>query len=305
MLGNDIFSETFDYVALGHFHIASKIGGNENIRYCGSPIPMGFGEAKQQKKVVLVDCRNEGIAGEIAGQARNDGQNIPIIATGHLSVTGGQRSGDDGVRDTYIGTIEMLGSDIFPETFDYVALGHYHIASKIGGNEKIRYCGSPIPMGFGEAKQQKRVVLVDCRNGGIAGQARNDVSVTEILIPCFQKLESIHGDKDFISNRLEELKQSDKSVWVEIIYDGDEVFPDLTTWANEKIVDTKIEILNYQNKQYVREVLTKNDSTQSLDELDKFEVFDKLLEKSTVSEEQKKELKDSYNEIVLELNIEN
>ncbi|HNX21587.1 MAG TPA: exonuclease subunit SbcD, partial [Bacteroidales bacterium] len=55
------------------------------------------------------------------------GRKIPIVVTGHLSVSGGKRDADDGVRETYIGNIEAIGIDIFPKTFDYVALGHYHI----------------------------------------------------------------------------------------------------------------------------------------------------------------------------------
>jgi len=58
------------------------------------------------------------------------GKDIPIIATGHMSV-GTKKAGDDDVRDTYIGNIEAVSADIFPATFQYVALGHYHIASVV------------------------------------------------------------------------------------------------------------------------------------------------------------------------------
>jgi exonuclease SbcD len=231
------------------------------------------------------------VAGIAAQKQKDVGKNIPVIATGHLSVAGGKRSEDDGVRDTYIGTIEMLGNDIFPEIFDYVALGHFHIASKIGGKDTIRYCGSPIPMGFGEAKQQKTVVLVDFDNK----------ATSEIPIPCFQRLESIRGNKESILNRLSELKKDDETIWVEISYDGQDVFPDFTVWANELIIDTKIEILKLQNRQYLNEVLTQNDKAQSLDELNKIEVFDKLLEKNNISDKQKEELKILYDEILMEL----
>jgi exonuclease SbcD len=215
------------------------------------------------------------------------GKNIPIIATGHLSVEGGQRSDDDGVRDTCVGTIEMTGSDIFSQIFDYVALGHFHIPSAIGGNDKIRYCGSPIPMGFGEARQQKQVIIVDFEKS----------ETTAISVPAFQKLESIRGDKNLIFNRLNELKKLNESVWTEIIYDDNIVFSDFEVWVSEQINNTKIEVLKLQNNQHLKEALSQTDFQQSLEELDKFEVFDKLLEKSVISEEQKTELKESYNEI--------
>jgi exonuclease SbcD len=230
---------------------------------------------------------------EIAEKRKPEtGKNIPVIATGHLSVAGGKTAGDDGVRETYIGNIECIGSEIFPETFDYVALGHYHIPSVIG--ENIRYCGSPIPMGFGEAEQQKRVYLVDFDG--------RKPEIAAIEIPVFQKLKSIRGDKDFIEKHLSELKKTDIPVWVEVIYEGNDVFPDFTVWAAEQTANTKIEILKLQNRQYLTEVLTLNDSMQSLDELDKLDVFDRLLDKNAVSDEQKATYKELYNEIVISIN---
>ena len=225
---------------------------------------------------------------EIAENKRKSmNRKIPVVATGHLSVAGGKTTEDDGVRETYIGNIECIGSEIFSPIFDYVALGHYHIPSVI--SETVRFCGSPIPMGFGEANQKKCVYIVDFKE--------IQPTITKHEIPVFQKLESIKGDKTFINNRLSELKKSE-SVWVEIIYDGSEVFPDFNAWANEMITNTKIEIIKLQNRQYLREVLTQDENIQSLDELDKFEVFDKLLEKNNISDEQKEELKNSYREIL-------
>ena len=221
------------------------------------------------------------------------GKQIPIIATGHLSVAGGQRNDEDGVRETYIGNIEAVGSDIFPETFDYVALGHYHIPSKI--KEHIRYCGSPIPMGFGEAKQHKCVYILDYTT---------EKNILTIDIPVFQKLESIVGDKNFIENRLSELKRLDSSVWVEIIYKGDEMISDFVAWINEQITHSNIDVLKLQNRQHINDFLANKDTEDSLEKLNDFEVFEKLLDKANITNEQKDDLKKSYQEIVAGLNIE-
>ncbi len=233
---------------------------------------------------------------EVAARAEqireSTGKRIPIIATGHLSVTGGKRDEDDGVRETYIGNIEAIRSDMFPELFDYVALGHYHIACKI--KENIRYCGSPIPMGFGEAKQKKSVYILDIQDS---------INIETKEIPVFQKLESIVGDKELITKRLAELKNLEQSVWVEMIYNGNDVFPDFTAWAYEQTANSKIEILKIQNRQYMNEGLTMEDTSVSLDELDVFKVFDTLLEKNGISEDSQEELKASYQEIISGLHI--
>lgn len=220
------------------------------------------------------------------------GKAVPIVATGHLSVAGGRRNDDDGVRETYIGAIEAVGSDIFSETFDYVALGHYHIPSVIKNH--IRYCGSPIPMGFSEAEQKKCVYIVDFAN---------EKRIETVEIPVFQKLVSIVGDKNHIAGRLQELKEVGASAWVEIIYTGDEVLPDFSAWVNEQTAGFDIEILKLQNRQYLNEVLTMNDTPEMLDDLNPFEVFDKLLEKNSISNTQKDELKEAYREIVVALDL--
>jgi len=220
------------------------------------------------------------------------GRKIPIVVTGHLSVSGGKRDADDGVRETYIGNIEAIGIDIFPKTFDYVALGHYHISSKM--KHHIRYSGSPIPMGFGEANQKKVVYVIDFED---------QMNIETKEIPVFQKLESIVGDKNYISKRITELKETGDSVWIEIIYQGDDVFPDFTSWAYELTADSNIEILKLQNRLYLNESLTLEDTTASLNELDVFKVFDTLLEKNGISEVSQEELKGSYQEIISSLSI--
>lgn len=229
---------------------------------------------------------------KLAEEKRKElGKQVPIIATGHLSVAGGQRNEDDGVRETYIGNVQAVGGDIFPDTFDYVALGHYHIPSKI--KEHIRYCGSPIPMGFGEAKQTKCVYVIDFTE---------NKSIQTIPIPVFQKLESIVGDKEYIEERLTELKKEASSVWVEIIYAGKDVFPDFSTWIDLLVKNSKIDVLKVQQRKHLNNVLT-TDAHVSLEELNVFDVLDKLLEMTKITEVQKEELKEAYKEIVYSLNL--
>ena len=239
---------------------------------------------------------NEGIKKhyeEIGMQAEKKrkeiGIEIPIVATGHLTVVGGKRNEDDGVRETYIGNIEAVGSDIFPEIFDYVALGHIHIPSSI--KDHIRYCGSPIPMGFGEAGQTKCIYIVDLY------RERN---IETINIPVFQKLENIVGDKIVIETRLQELNKLNTSIWLEIVYNGKEIFPLLSSWVNDLIKDSKLEVLKLINREQLKEVLTTTDTSLSLDELNEFEVFIKCLEKNKTSNDQKILLTDLYKEIVNE-----
>ncbi|MDK2969789.1 MAG: repair protein SbcD/Mre11, partial [Bacteroidota bacterium] len=78
-----------------------------------------------------------------------------------------------------------------------------------------------------------------------------------------------------------------------------------SSWVNEQIADSNIEVLKLQNRQYLNEVLTQADAADSLDELNEMEVFDRLLEKNNIPDEQKTELKALYKEIIDGLHIQN
>ncbi len=53
------FPKTFDYIALGHLHRVQKLSGKENIRYSGSPFPLSFSEISNNKKVIIIETKNE------------------------------------------------------------------------------------------------------------------------------------------------------------------------------------------------------------------------------------------------------
>ena len=51
-------NDNFVYTALGHLHKAQKVGGKENVRYSGSPLPMSFAERKNRQSVTEVVLEN-------------------------------------------------------------------------------------------------------------------------------------------------------------------------------------------------------------------------------------------------------
>ena len=55
----DLFPDDVTYVALGHLHKAQRVGKRENLRYCGSPLPLSMAEMDYRHRVLAVDI--EGI----------------------------------------------------------------------------------------------------------------------------------------------------------------------------------------------------------------------------------------------------
>jgi len=95
---------------------------------------------------------------EHALNMRQPGQ--AIIAMGHCHMVGGEIS-EDSERRIVIGGTEALSASMFDKAIAYAALGHLHLAQRVGKQEHLRYCGSPMPLSFSEVDYQHQVLCVD------------------------------------------------------------------------------------------------------------------------------------------------
>ena len=301
-------------------------------------------------------------------------RHIPIIATGHLFAAGSKTTEDDGVRDLYVGSLGQISADMFDDGFDYVALGHLHVPQRVGGCEHIRYSGSPIAMGFGEAKQQKQVLLVefgevekslsdestilqpanttskvekvakkaviqtpefmddlfgfveqeesaainvneepftqskamqldstfttsDLTSQRLHHDELRQMQVISLPIPCFQKLAQITGDLTAIAATIKSL-QPLESIWLEVIYDGDEIVNELREEVNAMIEGLTCEVLKIKNTRTYNKVLNQQQSSETLQDLNELDVFDKCLEINGIADTQKASLRSAYQQIL-------
>jgi exonuclease SbcD len=83
---------------------------------------------------------------------------------GHCHMVDGQASLES-ERRIIIGGTEALPASIFDPAIAYAALGHLHLAQRIGQKEQLRYSGSPIPLSFSEVGYQHQVLRVDVAEG--------------------------------------------------------------------------------------------------------------------------------------------
>ncbi len=97
------------------------------------------------------------------------------VLCGHLFAAGGTMGG--GERSAHTIMDYSIGALAFPVTAQYVALGHLHRAQDIAGATRIRYCGSPLQLDFGESTETKSVSIVDVDPGAPA--AVGEVPLTE------------------------------------------------------------------------------------------------------------------------------
>ncbi len=102
---------------------------------------------------------------DLALERREPGQ--AILALGHCHLSGGTISADS-ERRLIIGGAEALPVEIFDPAIAYTALGHLHRAQNIGGLERVRYAGSPLPLSFAEVQYRHQVVRVDLDSESLA-----------------------------------------------------------------------------------------------------------------------------------------
>ncbi len=218
---------------------------------------------------------------------------VPLIAMGHLFAAGGKTMEGDGVRDLYVGSLAYIGKEDFPASINYFALGHLHVPQCVGGAAHIRYSGSPIPMGFGEADQEKKVVIVTF-------EGKNPI-IQEKAIPCFQALKRFTGTLEELLEKITALKNQGSSAWLEIEYTGAEIIGDLQERLYQAVEGSLMEIRRIKHRRTVEKSLLKAHEEETLDDLNEDLVFMRCLQACDVPEEERAELIQSYQEIVQSL----
>ena len=250
-------------------------------------------EDKERKLIDGIRTHYAAVAALAEHKREEIGADIPIVATGHLFTAGGQTVDGDGVRELYVGSMAHVTAGVFPACFNYLALGHLHVPQKVNGSETMRYSGSPLPMGFSEAKQKKSVCQVEFHG--------KSASVELIDVPVFQRLERIKGDVDEISNRILELSAENSQWWLEVIYDGAGVVGDLRERLEEAVSGTQMEILRTKNNRIIDRVLGQTHEEETLDDLNVNDVFERCLAVHDVPEDQRPELLRTYSETLSSL----
>jgi exonuclease SbcD len=150
-------------------------------------------------------------------------------------------------------------------------------------------------MGFGEAKQQKQVVLL---------HFEDTLSIEPLFVPSFYHLESIKGTMDQITSRIQFLREKGEAAYLEIEYTAPEMIGDLSERCEELVQDSNLTILRIQNRQFIQRVMSSMQTQETLEDLDTEEVFTRCLDTFAVTEEERQPLRDAYHEILLEMQEE-
>ncbi len=217
-------------------------------------------------------------------------ETVPLIAMGHLFCAGGAVRDDDGVRDLYVGSLAHVPASFLPSGFDYYAFGHLHAPQNVAGNEFMRYSGAPLAMGFSEANAKKSVILLEIDD--------KEKHVREISIPVFHPLARITGDEESIPIRIEQLLQEKKAVYLEIENTSSRPSSLRREDFEAMVQGSEVEILSLKNTMMRNTILRGAFTDETLDDIDEYQVFDRLLTDQKIEDDQRSILTDMYREIL-------
>lgn len=240
-------------------------------------------------------------AGQLAAEL---GSALPLVATGHLTTVGASRS--ESVREIYVGSLEAFPTAAFPPV-DYIALGHIHRPQRVGGLEHIRYSGSPLPLSFDEAGQQKEMLCVDLDASGLQ-------TVRPLPVPRFQPLQALRCSLAELPKALATaVGQADAAgrlelpgpppLWLEIAISGESGLADLPARVQAACAEWPVEVLRIRR---LRETVAgiENPARETLEELTPDEVLKRRLAQETLAPEQLAELQARHRRVLDELSAE-
>lgn len=120
--------------------------------------------------------------------AERNEANLPVLMTAHTTVSGCDFTGHENASEYVVGGIDSHSLEDMGMGYDYLALGHIHHAQFVrGGNHRVRYSGTPIPVSFDE-NYQHSVSIVELNKHG------EEPVVKEIEIQTYRPLVTLPKD---------------------------------------------------------------------------------------------------------------
>ncbi|MEA2506948.1 MAG: repair protein SbcD/Mre11 [Actinomycetota bacterium] len=144
----------------------------------------------------------------MAGHA--DRSSVEVLL-GHFMVDGAVPSGSE--RPLHIGEAYMATPQAIPAQINYAGLGHIHLCQEApGAAVPAWYCGSLLQLDFGEADQDKFVLIVE------VGRHRPGAQVEKIPLKAGRKLLKVQGTLEGLRARAGDF--GDAILHVEVLTDG-------------------------------------------------------------------------------------
>jgi exonuclease SbcD len=160
--------------------------------------------------------------------------------------------------------------------FDYTALGHIHGAQNIG-NEKVRYCGTPLKYSLSECGQQKSVTVIELKE-------KNNLTVKTYPLKPLRDMRKIKGSYNELMSA-EFYSQFSQEDYIGATLTDEEDIPNVmdkmyTVYKN--LLDVR-----YDNKR--TQSMTEIEETAQAEDKSPRELFEQLFEQQNNSQMSKEQ----------------
>lgn len=156
------------------------------------------------------------------------------ILVAHQFVTGASRTESEEIS---VGGLDNVEASVF-EKFDYVALGHIHRPQNIGGNERIRYCGTPLKYSFSEINDKKSVSIIEMKS-------KEDFELKLVELTPKRDMRKIKGEYAEIVAK-ENYENTNVDDYIQVVLTDEEEIPDVIQKLRN--VYKNVMKLEYDNK---------------------------------------------------------
>lgn len=130
----------------------------------------------------------------------------PEYSLGHIAIDGAILHGSQhsDVNIEHDGDMVSVSAGLF-EHYKHTFLGHYHAEQRV--NNKVEYIGSPLELSFGEAFQEKHLIILDTKNGE-REYVKNDFSPKHLVIDMVDR-DKYKLENNFVKIRVDEIGATD------------------------------------------------------------------------------------------------
>lgn len=224
----------------------------------------------------------------------------PVLAMGHLFAIGGSIS--DSEKEISVGSLGHIGAEDFNTYFDYVALGHLHKPQKVGGNNHIRYSGSPVILSFSELGYEKKMIGIETENKVIK-------EITEVNVPVFRPVLKIKGTLEDCLFKIEAIDSNDHQLlkpWIEVVIDNDDVLLDIQK-IKEKAERLSIHVskITLKNKKELKGLDEILEEVKEIKVLKPSEIFEKKCEEMNFDLNQNSEILEAFHQVLQSIQHQN
>lgn len=232
------------------------------------------------------------------------GGRVPLVAMGHLFVTGsslspGVATPADYDPSVYVGSLKNVTSAAFGTGWHYVALGHIHHAQSVKAEVPVRYCGAPLALHFGHAAYDHQVVLVTIDDEG-------RLLEPEILpVPQPREIVSIKGTLDELKTAIaDRANPGGLAAIVEAEYEGDAADASIVVDELQRAAEKAGVVLGAVRRRSPRRAASETSlPAMSLDDITPEDVFRSVAEREIEDAAEREKLTHLFNDVLHEVRV--